>query len=103
MAFTALVVFMGRWGWTLVVFYSVCSLNGALALCVWHLDQLLLAFVCFDMFSVCGCLRVSRIGAQASPSHENLLSDLGVRLGGPFGLALGGSWLEGAGLPAMGA
>ena len=28
-AFTAFVVYMGRWGWTFVVFYSVCSVYGA--------------------------------------------------------------------------
>ena len=58
------------------------------------------------LFSFCMFLYVQRtwrIGAQASPRHEHLLSELGVQLGGPFGLALGGSWLEGAGLPAMGA
>ena len=32
MAFTAFVVFMGRWGWTFVVFYSVCSVYGSLGL-----------------------------------------------------------------------
>ena len=37
MAFTAFVVFMGRWGWTFLVFYSVCSVYGAWALYVWHL------------------------------------------------------------------
>ena len=29
MAFTAFVVYMERWGWTFVVFYSVCSVYGA--------------------------------------------------------------------------
>ena len=32
MAFTALAVFMGRWGWTVVAFYSICSVYGVLAL-----------------------------------------------------------------------
>ena len=31
------VAFMGHWGWTFVVFYSVCCIYGALALYVWHL------------------------------------------------------------------
>ena len=48
-----------------------------------------LAFVCFFMLSLGGCLRVWRIGAQASPSHEPLLSELGIQLGGPFSLAWG--------------
>ena len=48
-----------------------------------------LAFVCFFMLSIGGCLRVWCIGAQASPSHEPLLSELGIQLGGPFGLAWG--------------
>ena len=41
------------------------------------------------MLSIGGCLRVWRIGAQADPSHEPLPSELGVQLGGPFGLARG--------------
>ena len=48
-----------------------------------------LAFVRFFMLSIGGCLRVWRIGAQASPSHEPLLSELGIQLVGPFGLAWG--------------
>ena len=48
-----------------------------------------LAFVRFFMLSIGGCPRVWRIGAQASPSHEPLLSELGIQLAGPFGLAWG--------------
>ena len=40
--------------------------------------------------SIGGCLRVWCIGgAQASPSHEPLLSERGIQLEGPFGLAWG--------------
>ena len=41
------------------------------------------------MLSVRGCLRDWRIGAQASPNHEALLSKLGVQLGGPSGMVWG--------------
>ena len=86
-AFTAFVVFMRCWGWTFVALQHLQRLWGvgavrlALGSC--------LAFVCFFMLSIGGCLRVWRIGAQASPGHEPLPSELGVQLGGPFGLAWG--------------
>ena len=55
-----------------------------------------LAFACFYMLSVGGCLQAWCIGAQASPSYEPLLSELGIQLGGPFalvwGLMAGGHW-----------
>ena len=60
-----------------------------------------LAFVCFYMLSVGGCLQVWSIWAQASPSYEPLLSELGIQLGGPFGLVwglmAGGHWFAGHG------
>ena len=48
-----------------------------------------LACVCFFLLNIGGCLWVWCIGAQASPSQESLLSELGFLLGGPFGLAWG--------------
>ena len=48
-----------------------------------------LAFVCFFMLSIGRCLQVWCMGAQASPGHEPLLPELGIQLGGPFGLAWG--------------
>ena len=60
-----------------------------------------LAFVCFYMLSMGGCLQVWSILAQASPSYEPLLSELGIQLGGPFGLVwglmTGGHWFAGHG------
>ena len=88
-AFRVFVVFMGRLVGRLGRFYSICGVYGVLALYVWHLGLQCLAFVCFFMLSIGGCLRVWHIGAQASPSHEPLLSELGIQLGGPFGLAWG--------------
>jgi len=43
----------------------------------------------FHMLSINGYLRDWRIGAQASPNHEALLSKLGVQLRGPSGMAWG--------------
>ena len=95
----------GALGLDLCGVYRVSSVYGALGwTCgaflqhLWHLWGVgvvrlalrsCLAFVCFFMLSLGGCLRVWRIGAQASPSHEPLLSELGIQLGGPFGLAWG--------------
>ena len=81
---TAFVAFMGRWR---------CTLN-TLGSC--------LAFVCFFMLRIGGCLRVWRIGAQASPSHEPLPPSLAFSSQVPSAWREG-SWLEGAGLPAIGA
>ena len=109
--------FFYLWGWTLVAFTELVEFRGVGLDVggVWqHLEHLwgvgivrlalgsCLAFVCFFMLSIGGCLRVWCIGAQASPSHEPLLSKLGIQLRGPFDLAWG-SWLEGTDLPAMGA
>ena len=86
--FTVLAVFMARWGWMFVALYNF----------LWHLWGIgvvrlalvwCLACVCFFMLNIGGCLWVWRIGAQASPSHEPLLSELGFQLRGPFGLAWG--------------
>ena len=67
--------------------YSVCIIYGVLGLDVCGVTTFVafkglgavrlalgsrLAFVCFFMLSIGGCLRVWRIGAQASPSHEPL-------------------------------
>lgn len=41
------------------------------------------------MLSIRGCLWDWHVGAQASPNHEPLLSELGAQLGGPFGMAWG--------------
>ena len=41
------------------------------------------------MLSIRGCLRDWHVGAQASSSHEPLLSELDAQLGGPFGMAWG--------------
>ena len=71
-----------------MAFDSICGIYGAFVLYVWALG-FCFAFVCFFMLSIGGCLRVWCIGAQASPSHEPLLSELGIQLGGPFGLAWG--------------
>ena len=116
-AFRVFVAFMGHRGWTLeaftelVVFRFVGLEVAGVGQHLWHLWGVgvvrlalgsRLAFICFFMLSIGGCLRVWCIGAQASPSHEPLLSELGIQFGGPFGLAWG-SWLEGAGLPATGA
>ena len=53
------------------------------------------------MLSVGGCLQVWRIGAQASHNYETLLCELGIQLGGPFGLVwglmAGGHWFAGHG------
>ena len=98
--FTAFVAFMRRSGWSFCGVQSVCSVYGALGLdpCgIYSVSSVYgalafgtcLAFVCFFILSIRGCLRVWRIGAQASPSHEPFLSELGIQLGGPFGLAWG--------------
>ena len=52
MAFTMLIVFIGHWVWTSVVFYSVCSIYGVLALYIWHLGLI--------MFSLCIFLHAQR-------------------------------------------
>ena len=111
MAFRVFVAFVGHWGWTLVpfteleVFRIVGLVVGGVWQQLWHLWGVgvvrlalgsCLAFVCFFILSIGGCPRVWCIGAQASPSHEPLLSELGIQLGGPFGLAwglmAGGRW-----------
>ena len=78
------------WGvgvWMFVAFYNLVAfmrvgvVHSALVWC--------LACVCFFLLNIGGCLWVWCIGAQASPSHEPLLSELGFLLGGPFGLAWG--------------
>ena len=82
--FLAAILFVQPLGWTCGVFlqhlwhlWGVGVVRLALGSC--------LAFVCFFMLSIGGCLRVWCIGAQASPSHEPLLPELGIKLGGPFG------------------
>ena len=78
----------GALGLDLCGVYRVSSVYGALgSTCgaflqhLWHLWGIgigvvrlalrsCLAFVCFLMLSIGGCLRVWRIGARASPSHE---------------------------------
>ena len=105
--FTACVAFFLRlqclWGvgvWTFVAFYNFVAfmwvgvVHSALVWC--------LACVCFFLPYIGGCLWVWCIGAQASPGHEPLLSELGFCSEVPSAWR-GGSWLEGAGLPAMGA
>ena len=84
--FLAAILFVQPLGWTCGVFlqhlwrlWGVGVVRLALGSC--------LAFVCFFMLSIGGCLRVWCIGAQASPSHKPLLPELGIKLGGPFGSA----------------
>ena len=101
-AFRVFVAFMGHRGWALVAFTELVVFRGVgldvggVGQHLWHLKgvgvvRLALGscLVCFFMLSIGGCLRVWCIGAQASPSHEPLLSELGIQLGGPFGLAWG--------------
>ena len=101
MAFTAFVLFMGV-GVGRLWRYSICSVYGALALYVFFSLGSRLAFVCFFMLSIGGCLQVWCIRAQASPSHEPLPPSLAFSSEVPSAWR-GGSWLEGAGLPATGA
>ena len=118
MAFRVFVAFMGHRRWTLVaftelvVFRGVALDVGGVGQHLWHLWGVgvvclalgsCLAFVYSFMLSIGGCLWVWCIGAQAPPSHEPFLSELGFQLGGSFGLAWG-LMAGGAGLqPAMGA
>ena len=83
-AFRVFVELLGHWGWTLVAFTELVVFRGV-GQHLWHLWGVgvvhlalgsCLAFVCFFMLSIGGCLRVWCIGAQASPSHEPLLSEL---------------------------
>ena len=85
MAFTELVAFrgvgldVGGVGQHLWHLWGVSVVRLALRSC--------LAFVYSFMLSIGGCLQVWCIGAQASSSHEPVLSELGFQLGDPFGLA----------------
>ena len=103
-AFRVFVAFMGHRGWTLEAFTELLVFRfvgldvAGVGQHLWHLWGVgvvrlalgsRLAFICFFMLSMGGCLRVWCIGAQASPSYEPLLSELGIQLGGPFGLAWG--------------
>ena len=56
-----------------VAFYNFCGIYvGWCSALVWCL-----AHVCFFLLNIGGCLWVWCIGAQSSPSHESLLSELG--------------------------
>ena len=56
-----------------VAFYNFCGIYvGWCSALVWCLAR-----VCFFLLNIGGCLWVWCIGAQASPSHEPLLSELG--------------------------
>ena len=101
----AFVAFMGHWSWTLVAFLQCWQCLWGIGVGrLWRFTTFVafmglgvvhsalvwcLACVCFFLLNIGGCLWVWCIGAQASPSHEPLLSELGFQLGGPFGLAWG--------------
>ena len=104
-AFREFVAFMGHWGWTYVAFTELVVFMGhwvgrlgrfftafGAFMGRWHCKfgtWVLFSLCMFFMLSIGGCLRVWRFGAPASPSHEPLLSELGIQLRGPFGLAWG--------------
>jgi len=88
-------------GWLLVAFDSICGIYGALVLYVWHLGFVSPLYASSYSAQV-GASGFWCIGAQASPSHEPFSPSLEFSSEVPSAWR-GGSWLEGAGLPAMGA
>ena len=84
-----------------VVFYSVCSIYGALALYVWHLGLVSPLYV-----STCsawvGACRFGVYGLRLLPAMSPFSLSLAFSSEVPLAWC-GGSWLEGTGLPAMGA
>ena len=116
-AFRVFVAFMGHRGWTLEAFTELLVFRfvgldvAGVGQHLWHLWGVgvvrlalgsRLAFICFFMLSIGGCLRVWCIGAQASPSYEPFSPSWEFSSEVPSAWR-GGSWLEGAGLPATGA